>query len=139
MIIRFFTVKKVIQILNYLPKPKSSFLQWHITERCNLRCKHCYQTSYETPEMPLPKMLSIVDEYVELLDAWNINGRMQVTGCDNTPGICDTAVAGKCIAKQTTETNCADGLDNDCDGKIDDFDSDCGQAPPTSSDCEQDC
>src|SRR3989338_4716292 len=80
MIIRFFTVKKVIQILNYLPKPKSSFLQWHITERCNLRCKHCYQTSYETPEMPLPKMLSIVDEYVELLDLWGIDGRMQVTG-----------------------------------------------------------
>ena len=67
-------------MLNYLPKPKSSFLQWHITERCNLRCKHCYQTSYETPEMPLPKMLSIVDEYIDLLDAWGINGRIQVTG-----------------------------------------------------------
>jgi len=70
----------VIQILNYLPKPKSSFLQWHITERFNLRCKHCYQTPYVTPEMPLPKMLSIVDEYVELLDLWGIDGRMQVTG-----------------------------------------------------------
>ncbi|MBI2558981.1 radical SAM protein [Candidatus Woesearchaeota archaeon] len=68
------------KILNYLPKPHSSFLQWHITERCNLRCKHCYQTSYETPEMPLPKMLSIVDEYIELLDLWGIEGRMQVTG-----------------------------------------------------------
>ena len=30
--------------------------------------------------MPLPKMLSIVDEYIELLDLWGINGRMQVTG-----------------------------------------------------------
>ena len=30
--------------------------------------------------MPLSKMLSIVDEYVELLDLWGINGRMQVTG-----------------------------------------------------------
>lgn len=67
-------------MLNHLPRPKSSFLQWHITERCNLRCKHCYQTSYETPEMPLPKMLSIVDEYLDLLDLWGINGKMQVTG-----------------------------------------------------------
>lgn len=30
--------------------------------------------------MPLSKMLGIVDEYVELLDLWGINGRMQVTG-----------------------------------------------------------
>ena len=67
-------------MLNHLPKPHSSFLQWHITERCNLRCKHCYQTSYETPEMPLSKMLELVDEYVELLDLFGNEGRMQVTG-----------------------------------------------------------
>ena len=30
--------------------------------------------------MQLPKMLSIVDEYIDLLDAWGINGRIQVTG-----------------------------------------------------------
>ncbi|HLD87275.1 MAG TPA: radical SAM protein, partial [Candidatus Nanoarchaeia archaeon] len=67
-------------MLKFLPRPQSSFLQWHITERCNLRCKHCYQTSYETPEMPTEKMLDVVDQYVELLGLWGIKGRMQVTG-----------------------------------------------------------
>ena len=72
-------------------------------------------------------------------DSDGVDQQCEDATCDTTQGICDTAVAGKCIAKQATETNCADGLDNDCDGRIDDFDSDCGQVPPTSSDCEQDC
>jgi len=48
------------------------------------------------------------------------------TTCDNAPGVCDAAVAGKCIGKTATETNCADGLDNDCNGLTDCADPACG-------------
>jgi len=67
-------------MLKYLPKPKYSFIQWHITERCNLRCKHCYQTSYNTPELSYDKLADIFDQYIELIDLWGINGRIQITG-----------------------------------------------------------
>lgn len=30
--------------------PNSMLFQWHITERCNLRCAHCYQEGKEAPE-----------------------------------------------------------------------------------------
>lgn len=45
------------------------------------------------------------------------------TTCDNAPGVCDTAVSGKCIA--TSAEICTDNLDNDCDGLKDCQDSDC--------------
>jgi radical SAM protein with 4Fe4S-binding SPASM domain len=66
--------------IKYLPKPKVCFIQWHITERCNLRCKHCYQTSYSTQELPLKKLINIFYEYIELLNSWKITGRIQLTG-----------------------------------------------------------
>ena len=67
-------------MFKYLPRPKFSFIQWHITERCNLRCKHCYQTSYNTPELGYEKLSEIFDEYMELIGHWGINGRIQITG-----------------------------------------------------------
>lgn len=36
-------------------------IQWHITERCNLRCSHCYQESAPPPEPPLSQLLAILD------------------------------------------------------------------------------
>ena len=35
-------------------------IQWHITGRCNLRCKHCYMTEYN-------KDLE-VDDLIEIFD-----------------------------------------------------------------------
>jgi len=64
-------------------QPKSLILQWHVTERCNWRCKHCYQESYTTPEMNLEKMQDILDQYVALLKKWQIpqnHARLQITG-----------------------------------------------------------
>lgn len=52
--------------------PKSFKLQWHITERCNFRCKHCYQENYDTPEMSLNQMEDILKRYIALLNKWKI-------------------------------------------------------------------
>jgi radical SAM protein with 4Fe4S-binding SPASM domain len=54
-------------------KPMTFHLQWHITERCNLRCKHCYQEDeYMKNELSLDKLFMIVDQYVAALKAWDI-------------------------------------------------------------------
>jgi len=38
----------------------------------------------------------------------------------------DSAVVRLCRASEARESSCADGLDNDCDGKTDGADTDCG-------------
>jgi len=43
-------------------------LQWHITDRCNRRCSHCYQESYEGEELPLRKLLTILDQFRQLTE-----------------------------------------------------------------------
>jgi radical SAM protein with 4Fe4S-binding SPASM domain len=46
--------------------PSRLTLQWHITERCNLRCAHCYQEDEQT-EMLLDRCRKVLDEFVALL------------------------------------------------------------------------
>lgn len=67
--------------------PSGLLLQWHLTERCNLRCAHCYQTNYAGEELPLPDLLRILDQYKELLGQWRrqvkshpVRGHITVTG-----------------------------------------------------------
>lgn len=52
--------------------PESFTLQWHITERCNWRCQHCYQENYETPEMNLEQMEKFLVQFVVLVKKWNL-------------------------------------------------------------------
>lgn len=52
-------------------KPRRLFLQWHVTERCNLRCKHCYQEDdYVKNELDREQMLSVYEQYIELIRQW---------------------------------------------------------------------
>ncbi|MDP3052229.1 MAG: radical SAM protein [bacterium] len=64
-------------------QPKSLILQWHITERCNWRCKHCYQESYTTPEINLEMLGKVLDQYVNLVKKWQIprnRAKINITG-----------------------------------------------------------
>ena len=54
-------------------------LQWHITHRCNLRCKHCYQEDYSAFEGS-DEIERILDQYCDLLKAYNCRGRLNITG-----------------------------------------------------------
>ena len=61
---------------------KSVFgFQWHITDRCNLRCTHCYQETYSAAsELDLDGLKQIADEICLTLSKWNKSGDIAITG-----------------------------------------------------------
>lgn len=51
-------------------RPFEFFLQWHLTERCNLRCRHCYQTGRGGDELSLAEIRAVVDEAAAMIGEW---------------------------------------------------------------------
>jgi radical SAM protein with 4Fe4S-binding SPASM domain len=45
--------------------PHRITFQWHITDRCNYRCAHCYQKDYTDGGRTLPEMIHILDQFTE--------------------------------------------------------------------------
>ncbi len=67
-------------IINQESKPYFGF-QWHITNRCNLRCAHCYQEDYSgSNELALDGLKRIADEIVRTLAKWGKKGDIAITG-----------------------------------------------------------
>ncbi len=66
----------------YEPPVESEFyFQWHLTERCNRRCRHCYHDSYaSTRELTDDQVLMVADRLLEALDAWDRAGAVSLTG-----------------------------------------------------------
>jgi radical SAM protein with 4Fe4S-binding SPASM domain len=66
--------------------PNGLLLQWHVTDRCNLRCAHCYQESYGGEELGFNAILSILNQFKDLLERWRsevgrpVPGHITVTG-----------------------------------------------------------
>jgi radical SAM protein with 4Fe4S-binding SPASM domain len=66
--------------------PEQLHLQWHVTQKCNLRCTHCYQESYEDNDMPFDSLIDIVEQYKDTLDHYSrksgrkVQGHITVTG-----------------------------------------------------------
>ena len=59
--------------LRYLPRPRTFHLQWHLTERCNLKCKHCYQDEdYIKSELNKEQLFEIFYQYLELTKKWRL-------------------------------------------------------------------
>ncbi|MFC1658040.1 radical SAM protein [Candidatus Omnitrophota bacterium] len=49
-------------------RPRYFTLQWHLTERCNWHCGHCYQEEeYTKKELPLKGLLAIFKQYLRLI------------------------------------------------------------------------
>jgi radical SAM protein with 4Fe4S-binding SPASM domain len=46
------------------------FIQWHLTERCNLRCRHCYQGRRRPEEMTPEEVKQEIDGATEMFQAW---------------------------------------------------------------------
>lgn len=53
-----------------LTRPFDFFVQLHLTERCNLRCKHCYQTGKSMDEMTFSEIKEAVTEISDTLAEW---------------------------------------------------------------------
>jgi radical SAM protein with 4Fe4S-binding SPASM domain len=57
------------------------YFQWHITERCNLRCLHCYQEQYTSQSEFSPAQLKKVADEIDItLEKWDMTGRIALTG-----------------------------------------------------------
>jgi MoaA/NifB/PqqE/SkfB family radical SAM enzyme len=46
------------------------FIQMHITERCNLSCRHCYQTGMYVDEMSFTEIRDAVSEIADTMNDW---------------------------------------------------------------------
>lgn len=47
------------------------FVQWHLTERCNLRCRHCYQSENYSDELSLAEIKDVAGEISDTITAWS--------------------------------------------------------------------
>ena len=63
-------------------------IQFHLTVKCDSRCKHCYQFESATyaselkNELSLTDVLAILDDYERTLVAWDANGHISFSGGD---------------------------------------------------------
>lgn len=58
--------------------PYDFFVQWHLTERCNLRCRHCYQSG-SVPEMGYEEICRAVDNVRSAIQSWVTEYEMQMS------------------------------------------------------------
>ena len=62
------------------------FVQWHLTERCNLRCTHCYQTGGKIEELSLDEIREVLDEIIDMLEAWSETYQLEFSPSLNITG-----------------------------------------------------
>ena len=61
-------------------------LQFHITGRCNLQCKHCYRTEGNVETLSLEDIVAVIEQFKELREAYNHRygikrkGHINITG-----------------------------------------------------------
>jgi radical SAM protein with 4Fe4S-binding SPASM domain len=56
------------------------YFQWHITERCNKRCLHCYQNEQYSHDLPLADLQLVLGRMEEALIKWDRKGSLSFTG-----------------------------------------------------------
>jgi len=55
-------------------------VQLHLTNNCNLRCKHCYQHNYTSNELNLEEIIGIVNQLFDFCKAFNFTPEFSLTG-----------------------------------------------------------
>lgn len=61
-------------------------LQFHITGRCNLRCKHCYRTEGDTETLSYDDVISVIDQFSALRKKYNTIHGIKKKGHINLTG-----------------------------------------------------
>lgn len=60
---------------------KNFYLQWHLLNRCNLRCIHCYQDDYSSKEeLSFNEILKIYENLIKSMELWNSKLTVALTG-----------------------------------------------------------
>ena len=54
-------------------------LQWHLTQECDLKCRHCYDRSVRK-SLPLEKALLVLDDFESFCRQMRVEGRITFTG-----------------------------------------------------------
>ena len=61
---------------------KRFYLQWHITNRCENRCKHCYITDYNQPDVDWKTSQLILQDFSECCEKLEVEPHLVITGGD---------------------------------------------------------
>jgi radical SAM protein with 4Fe4S-binding SPASM domain len=57
------------------------FIQWHITNVCNLRCRHCYQDDFsKEKDLDWTELRMISDKILAAMEIWGRTASIHVTG-----------------------------------------------------------
>jgi radical SAM protein with 4Fe4S-binding SPASM domain len=68
------------ELKNTVENPDRMFnFQWHITNRCNLRCHHCYQSEY-SQGASLDFLLTVAEKIINELKSRNYSTCINITG-----------------------------------------------------------
>ncbi len=60
---------------------KKFYIQWHIIDRCNLRCKHCYQDIFSKErELDFHGLKEIADNLIFTMKKWEAKVDIAITG-----------------------------------------------------------
>jgi radical SAM protein with 4Fe4S-binding SPASM domain len=62
------------------------FIQWHLTERCNLACTHCYQEGRAIGEMDLPGIKQTVHHISDTIRQWSDTYEIPFSASSNITG-----------------------------------------------------
>lgn len=66
---------------DHLAVGEEFYFQWHLTEKCNLRCRHCYHTSYKSTGELIPDQLFQIVDAMDLAAArWGRRATLSLTG-----------------------------------------------------------
>lgn len=61
-------------------------LQFHITGRCNLQCRHCYRTEGNQEPLSLQDVLMVIEQFKELVAEYNSRHKVKKKGHINLTG-----------------------------------------------------
>ena len=60
--------------------PDNLVIQWHLTDKCNLRCTHCYQDSYKAADPGITEWISVVMQIVQFMRDGDVGVVFRFTG-----------------------------------------------------------
>lgn len=60
---------------------KNFYVQWHLLDRCNLRCRHCYQDGFSAQsELTWPDLQLVLNNLLFTMKKWRTNLEVALTG-----------------------------------------------------------